>query len=229
MTWPHAIGAAAIGALLALPAAAAAATGEGQALALHGAGSVPACSTCHGAEGQGNAAIGAPALAGDGVAYLREQLANFAAGRRRHPIMQPIAAALSPAQQDAVAGYFAGLPAAAPAPVPPGAPPGTAHQTPADLRGARLAERGDWARMLPACTQCHGPGGIGVPPDFPHLAGLTAPYIVAQLDAFRSGARPPGPLGLMAAVARKLSAADSAAVAAYFAASGGAAATEAGR
>ncbi len=222
MTWPHSIRAAAIGALLALPTAAAAATsGDGQALALHGAGAGPPCSVCHGAQGQGNAAIGAPALAGEGVAYLHEQLANFAAGRRRNPIMQPIAAGLSPAQRESVAAYYARLPPAA----PPTAPP----EAPADPRGVRLAERGDWSRNLPACAQCHGPDGIGVPPSFPHLAGLAAPYTAAQLDAFRSGARPPGPLGLMAVVARKLSAADSAAVAAYFAVAGGTAATGAGR
>jgi cytochrome c553 len=210
-------------------AAPAALAARGRSLALSGAGTVPACATCHGAQGQGNAAIGAPALAGDGVAYLREQLANFTAGRRANPIMQPIAAGLSAAQRDAVAAFFAGLPSAPlhPAPLPTG--PLHKGQAPADPLGVRLALRGAWSRSLPACTQCHGPGGIGVPPSFPHLAGLTAPYMIAQLEAFRSGGRPPGPLGLMGAVAAKLTPKEIAAVAAYFAASGGAPRPEAGR
>ena len=39
------------------------------------------------------------------------------------------------------------------------------------------------------CTTCHGTKGIGLLPDTPHLAGQPAIYLVAQLKAFRSGAR----------------------------------------
>ncbi len=206
----------AIGLLVAVAVAATAAeppAPDGSSIIARGAGTAPACATCHGATGQGNAAIGAPALAGDGAAYLREQLRNFASGQRVNPIMQPIAHALTQAERAAVAASFAAMPALAPRPV----------AVAADPLGALLARRGNWATGLPGCEQCHGPKGIGVGPHFPHLAGLTAPYITAQLAAFRAGTRPGGPLGLMGQVARKLSAPEIAAVAAYFGAESGAA------
>ena len=40
------------------------------------------CAACHGANGQGNQALGAPPLAGQDAAYLARQLNNFKAGRR---------------------------------------------------------------------------------------------------------------------------------------------------
>ena len=204
----------AFGLLVAVAAAAAERVApDGPAIIAHGVGTVPACATCHGATGQGNPAIGAPALAGDGAAYLREQLHNFASGQRVNPIMQPIARALTPSERAAVAASLAAMQALAPHPV-------TAA---ADPLGARLARRGRWAIGLPGCMQCHGPQGIGVGPHFPHLAGLTAPYLAAQLTAFRAGTRPGGPLGLMGHVAQKLSAPEIAAVAAYFGAESGAA------
>ena len=184
---------------------------NGAAIIAHGVGTAPACATCHGAAGQGNPAIGAPALAGDGAAYLRAQLRHFAAGTRINPIMQPIAHALTPAEQAAVAASFAAMPAPVPHPVAAAANP----------LGARLARRGSWAIGLPGCEQCHGPDGIGVAPHFPHLAGLTAKYIAAQLAAFRAGTRPGGPQGLMARVANKLTPPERAAIAAYFGAESG--------
>ena len=57
------------GLLVAVAAAAAdQAAPSGGAIIAHGVGTVPSCATCHGAAGQSNPAIGAPALAGDGVA-----------------------------------------------------------------------------------------------------------------------------------------------------------------
>ena len=86
---------------------------------------------------------------------------------------------------------------------------------PADV-GAWIANRGRWSNDLPACAQCHGRNGSGVGQQFPPLAGLSPAYIAKQLQAWRSGARPPGPLGLMATIASKLSAGDCQAVADYY-------------
>ena len=36
------------------------------------------------------------------------------------------------------------------------------------------------------CSNCHGPGGNSVSPNFPRLAGQVEPYLAAQLTAFRS-------------------------------------------
>jgi cytochrome c553 len=39
------------------------------------------------------------------------------------------------------------------------------------------------------CAACHGVNGLATLPDAPHLAGQPASYLVAQLRAFRAGAR----------------------------------------
>ena len=49
------------------------------------------------------------------------------------------------------------------------------------------------------------------------LAGQPAAYIAGQLRAWRQGQRPPGPLGLMPAVATRLTDAEIDAVSAYYA------------
>lgn len=166
-----------------------------------------ACAGCHGARGEGTGAF--PHLAGSGAAYLRDQLEALATGKRKNPIMQPIAQALSPEQRTQVAAYYAGL-----APVATGV-----DKSPRDTSdtGAWLATRGRWTDDVPACAQCHGPGGAGVGQSFPPLAGQPATYLAAQLNAWQSGARPPGPLGLMEAIARKLKQTDIQAVSDYYA------------
>ena len=39
------------------------------------------------------------------------------------------------------------------------------------------------------CAVCHGPQGLSIAPDAPHLAGQPALYLSTQLRAYRSGAR----------------------------------------
>ncbi|HWI83713.1 MAG TPA: c-type cytochrome [Ramlibacter sp.] len=167
----------------------------------------PACAGCHGARGEGTGAF--PHLAGTGAAYLREQLEAFAGGTRKNEIMAPIARALSPEQRTQVADHYAGLSR-------PAAAPDREARGPADL-GAWIATRGRWDDGLPACAQCHGPGGSGVGTSFPPLAGQPAAYLAQQLKAWQAGARPAGPLGLMEAVARKLKDPDIQAVSDYYA------------
>jgi cytochrome c553 len=176
-------------------------------------GGAPACASCHGSQGQGSGAF--PHLAGTGAAYLQEQLDAFAAGTRKNAIMQPIAQALTPEQRAQVAAFYAGLPA-------------TVHgadrpaSQPADT-GPWLATRGRWADNLPACAQCHGPGGSGVGANFPPLAGQPGGYIAKQPKAWQDGSRPAGPLGLMQTIARKLKDTDVQAVSDYYAGLGNAA------
>lgn len=192
---------------------------DGAAIAKTGLGAAPACQTCHGAAGEGVAQAGFPRLAGLGATYLQRQLAAFADGTRVNDVMMPIAKALSLADGAEVSAYYAALPApAAPAGAPPTASPQAtaAAPTPASV-GATLAIRGRWADKLPACEQCHGPGGRGVGPDFPALVGQSATYLANQLTAWKTGARPPGPMGLMADVAKKLSEAEVRAVADHYA------------
>jgi len=171
---------------------------------------VAACASCHGAHGEGNAAASFPRLAGLPAAYLSAQLNHFAEGTRQNPIMTTMAKQLSQGERDAVAAYFASLPAAA------GVATGKAATAKASDVGEWLATRGRWDQDLPACVQCHGPGGIGVGAVFPPLAGQSAGYLSAQLHAFKDGSRPGGPMNLMTVVAKRMSDADITAVADYF-------------
>jgi len=68
------------------------------------------------------------------------------------------------------------------------------------------------ARSL-TCTACHGPAGISANPLWPNLAGQNAPYILAQLKAFKEGTRSDP---LMTAQATLLSDQDMADLAVYF-------------
>ncbi len=192
---------------------------DGATIAKSGGGAVPACLTCHGAAGEGVAQAGFPRLAGLGATYLQRQLDAFADGTRVNDVMMPIAKALSVADRAEVSAYYAALPApAAPVSVlPPTSVAAPAARPAAASVGATLATRGRWADKLPACEQCHGPGGRGVGPDFPALTGQSASYLANQLTAWKTGARPPGPMGLMAVVAKKLSEAEVLAIANHYA------------
>lgn len=186
---------------------------DARTIANQGLGAAVApCSSCHGPDGSGNRAAGFPRLAGVGARYLAEQLDAFASGARANPIMQPIAAALSRDQRHALADYYSeqAVPAA-----DSQAGSGGTHENTA---GRELAEHGRWADGVPACVQCHGPGGTGVGEHFPPLAGQPAAYIENQLRAWRKDARPGGPMDLMGAIADRLQERDLAPVARYFAA-----------
>ncbi len=169
---------------------------------------VPACSSCHGDDGQGNPSAGFPKLAGLPANYLLLQLQGFASGQRSNPIMMPVAKTLSTREMHEIADYYAAMPA----------PPTPAAQYAPDLlsEGAALAQHGRVAQGLPACELCHGRGGVGVSPTFPPLAGQSATYMINQLQAWQQKTRPPGPMGLMSGVASKLSSRDMQSVAAYF-------------
>lgn len=167
---------------------------------------VAACATCHGAKGEGSGAF--PPLAGNGAAYTRAQLEAFAEGTRANAVMAPIAKGLDAQARADVAAWFASLPS--------GIAPKPGMADPKD-KGAWLAERGRWADGIPACNACHGPGGAGVGEHFPALARLGAAYMQEQIDAWKRGQRPPGPLGLMQGIATKLSRDDISAVAQYYA------------
>jgi cytochrome c553 len=160
-----------------------------------------ACAACHGADG--NSTVPAnPVLAGQHGDYIAAQLAAFKAGTRPSPIMQGMAAALSPEDMSNIGAYFE-------------------MQKPAGMaaRDKALAERGQqiWrggirATSLPACAACHGAAGHGIPAQYPRLAGQYADLSFGWLKAFASGARPHGVMG---PVALKMSEADMKAVSEY--------------
>ncbi|NWD91873.1 c-type cytochrome, partial [Pseudomonas sp. K5002] len=139
------------------------------------------CVACHGADGLGLAAAGFPRLAGLSAGYLRKQLQDFKSGARNSPVMQPLANALTEEEVSAVTRQLAAMPAPAPVPVHRSEMPTDAAQ--------KIALQGAWERQIPACVSCHGPAGVGVGDGFPPLAGQSAAYLAAQLNAWRSGTR----------------------------------------
>ena len=137
-----------------------------------------ACATCHGADGGGNDALGFPRLAGLDAAYLEKQLQSYRDWSNRNPVMASMAASLTPGEIKGVAAYYAGMDAVSHAAAPAGVPTET---------GKKRAVEGDFStRGLPACVQCHGPGGLGVGSIFPPLAGQPFKYIEEQLAAWKS-------------------------------------------
>lgn len=165
-----------------------------------------ACVGCHGTRGEGNAAAGAPRLAGQSAAYLAKQLESYANGSRRDRVMESIARGLAPALRADVAAYYAQT--EAPAAAEGGDPP---------ERGRVLATIGDEGLGVQACANCHGPRGAGQPPNIPYLAGLDAKYLGAELEDWRAGTRTNDAGQQMAAVARALGDDDIVPVARYYA------------
>lgn len=185
---------------------------DGATLARQGNGrGVAPCMACHGMDGAGQPAAGFPRLAGLPRAYLLKQLQDFASGVRANVTMQPVASGLNDAERLALASYYSHLPL----PVNGNAAVSVGN---AARLGQQLATRGRWADGLPACEQCHGPGGVGVGDHFPPLAGQSAVYLSNQLHAWQHGVRHNDPLQLMKSVTSKLSEADIAAVSAWYAA-----------
>ncbi|HEX7374645.1 MAG TPA: c-type cytochrome [Steroidobacteraceae bacterium] len=154
-----------------------------------GASAVPAasgqqlfvqCVACHGAQAAGNPAVGAPAIAGQQLAYLQRQLQNFRAGiRGTHPAdtqgaqMRAIAQTLpNDAALASVAAYVASLPQTT---VKPAAG--------ADLKNGNNLYQGK-------CGACHGTRAEGnVALATPRLAGLDALYLRRQFQHFAQGQR----------------------------------------
>jgi cytochrome c553 len=167
------------------------------------------CVGCHGAHGEGLPAGHIPRLAGQAADYLAKQLRDYASGARENPVMQNFAKPLSDADRTAVSDYYASLsaPYAAQSAKP------TAVQL---VRGHQLAFQGAEAKRVQACDNCHGPDGSGLPHSAPYLAGQSAEYLAAQLQAWQQGTRKNDGGKLMASVAAQLDDADIAAVTAYF-------------
>ena len=159
-------------------------------------GKVTPCATCHGVRGEGGGDGVFPRVAGLPAAYIETQLKAFRDGGRSSPLMSPMAVGLSDADISAIATYlerqqpmfFA----------PPKAEPVQLE------RGQNLVTLGRWAQGIPSCTSCHGAALQGVEPAIPSLAGQSWQYLSAQLEAYRSGQRAPGPLQLMGRIARGL-------------------------
>jgi len=136
------------------------------------------CAACHGADGNSVASAN-PSLAGQGAEYITRQLQLFKSGIRANPVMQAMAATLTPEDMIALGIYFAQQ-----------KPSGGTATDPALVRAGQALYRGGVAATgLPACSSCHLPNGAGIPKNYPRLAGQHADYTYAQLKAFKAGER----------------------------------------
>jgi cytochrome c553 len=171
-----------------------------------------ACAGCHGPQGRAAPDGYYPRIAGKPAGYLYNQLVNFREGRRRYLPMTRLIDPLSDAYLREIADHYAALDLPYPAPQPTQAPAQTL------ARGEALALRGDSARKLPACVQCHGAALTGVTPQVPGLLGLPRDYLVGQLGAWKTGSRRAMAPDCMAHIAQALSADEVSAVSHWLAA-----------
>lgn len=72
---------------------------------------VPMCAACHGIDGVSSVGL-YPNLAGQKPEYLAKQLEDFKAGRRKDPVMGPMAEPLDDAAIKALAAHFGKMAAA---------------------------------------------------------------------------------------------------------------------
>ena len=164
------------------------------------------CATCHGKEGRATQQGFFPRIAGKPAGYLYNQLDSFRAGRRSNSAMTYFVEQMSDDYLREIAGYFAALEL-------PYASPQTIGAPPAELAlGEAMVRRGDPARDIPACVQCHGAAMTGVLPAVPGLVGLARGYLVEQFGAWRNGQRKALAPDCMARIATMLAPQDIAAV-----------------
>jgi cytochrome c553 len=138
------------------------------------------CIACHGAKGEGNSELKAPALAGQDGAYLERQLLHFKSGVRGGDPkdklgeqMRGMAAAL--VDEQAIKDVSAYLTALAPMPA--------TDKTEGDLRNGNN-------QYQAACGACHGGKAEGNPLlNAPRLNMLGASYIKTQYQNFQLGIR----------------------------------------
>jgi cytochrome c oxidase subunit 2 len=155
------------------------------------------CSSCHGLQAEGNAALHAPKLTGQGDWYLKRQLKYYKQGARgAHDkdvfgkIMAPMAATLADdAAIDNVSAYIKTLPN---------------NPAPATVKGNANNGRTRYV----TCGACHGSDGRGIQAmNAPGLKGMSDWYLVTQLKNFKQGIRGAHPqdmyggqMALMAAI-----------------------------
>ncbi len=142
------------------------------------------CSFCHGEKGEGNASIGAPAIAGLPEWYVKRQLTNFRSGARgSHPKdiagirMYAMARTLyGESDIDLASKHVAEMP----------------HVTaPETLKGHVIKGKKTYA----VCSACHGQNAEGNQTlNAPPLAGQSDWYLVKQLQNFKHKVRAGDPV-----------------------------------
>ena len=137
------------------------------------------CAACHGLQAEGNPALNAPKLSGQGDWYLKRQLHHFKSGARgTHDkdvfgkMMAPMVATLvDDAAINNVVAYIKTLPD---------------NPAPATVNGN--VKNGQDPYVV--CGTCHGADGRGIQAmNAPRLKGMSDWYLVTQLKNFKQGIR----------------------------------------
>ena len=187
---------------------------DNSAAATAGEAKAAVCTACHGVNGN-SVNPEWPNLAGQGSAYIKEQLKLFRAGHRNNLVMYPLAVALTDDDIRDLAAYYS-------------------RQTPTGLEadpatvkaGETLYRGGDRARNIPSCASCHGPRGLGMTTaGYPKLRGQHATYTIKALNDYaaeqryvdvNSGEKTRSRNGhMMHSIAKRLTDEDKAALASY--------------
>jgi OOP family OmpA-OmpF porin len=158
------------------------------------------CQGCHGENGM-SIMPNIPNLAGQWGAYIMRELRDFWVGSRSDPIMTDMAGTVSN-KTDAfdIAAYFASQPQMSYDSV--------LHEN----------EEGKKLYIIYRCISCHGIEGQGRPQNnamFPVIGGQHKEYLIKQLDDFRTGLRDTDMSGTMPILAKRMSAAETEAIAEY--------------
>ena len=140
-----------------------------------------ACSACHGMDGATGLDPTYPNLAGQNERYLYEQLKLIQSNERLILLMTGQLTGKTDKNLRDMAAYYASL-------------PGKIARASGDDASIAKAEGiyrgGIMHKRVAACTACHSPTGNGnALAGFPALAGQPAPYLIAQLTAYREGER----------------------------------------
>ncbi len=137
------------------------------------------CASCHGQNGEGNAALNAPRIAGQEPWYISRQLAAYRAGHRGTAAgdtygmqMRPMAmTSAEPATEANLIEYIGTL---------------TAGPAAATIEGDVAAGQKGYA----VCVACHGANGEGNQAlGGPKLAGQNDWYLARQIKNYQSGLR----------------------------------------
>lgn len=167
-----------------------------------------ACAGCHGADG--NSMVPTfPKIAGQNETYIVRQLEAFKTSKgRSNPLMLGMAAPLSKTDMENLGAYFQTQKISSAA----------TYDASELAKGKEIYNGGIMPKGVPACKACHSPTGSGNPGEgYPQLKGQFVSYTIAQLHAFKSGARTTDNNALMRDIVAKLSDAQIKAVANYIA------------
>lgn len=145
------------------------------------------CAACHAADGNSGVAM-YPKLSSQFSNYIFHQTKDIKEGKRTTGAaasMVPLVMGLSDQDIADVAAFYAKqFPKA-----------GETNPKENPELGAKIFRGGLADKKVPACMSCHGPNGAGMPGGgadvvaYPRLGGQHAAYIIAQMNAYKSGQR----------------------------------------